>query len=117
VFLHRLEAVGELLDRSPDVHEVVEALGNDVTIHGSVPAAIYAFLSHPKSFPEAVEYAFRLGGDTDTIGAMTGAIAGAYHGAESIPSEWITLLDDEGKGRSYVRNLAGQLFSSYRERR
>ncbi|MCC6361072.1 MAG: ADP-ribosylglycohydrolase family protein [Phycisphaerales bacterium] len=30
-----------------------------------------------------------LGGDIDTIGAMTGAIAGAYHGIDSIPTDWI----------------------------
>ena len=29
-----------------------------------------------------------LGGDTDTIAAMAGAISGAYLGIESIPGEW-----------------------------
>jgi ADP-ribosylglycohydrolase len=35
-----------------------------------------------------VIYAVSLGGDADTIGAMTGAIAGACYGIEGIPSQW-----------------------------
>ena len=37
-------------------------------------------------FAQAVLQAINLGGDTDTIGAMTGAISGAYLGFDSIPS-------------------------------
>ena len=48
------------------------------------PTAIFSFLRNPHSFEGAVRYAISLGGDTDTIGAMTGAISGAYHGAEAI---------------------------------
>jgi ADP-ribosylglycohydrolase len=48
------------------------------------PTAIFSFLRNPHSFEEAVRYAISSGGDTDTIGAMTGAITGAYHGAEAI---------------------------------
>lgn len=35
-------------------------------------------------FRNAVEYAIALGGDTDTIASMTGAIAGAYVGQENL---------------------------------
>ena len=50
------------------------------------PTAIFSFLRNPHSFEEAVRYAMSLGGDTDTIGAMTGAISGAYHGQGPFPS-------------------------------
>jgi ADP-ribosylglycohydrolase len=49
-----------------------------------------------------VTYAVSLGGDTDTIAAMTGAISGAYHGTQGIPLNWINDLDNEGKGRDYI---------------
>ena len=55
----------------------------DVTCKGSVPHAIVAFLESD-SFEDAIRNAISLGGDCDTIGAMTGAIAEAYYG---IPSE------------------------------
>ena len=38
-------------------------------------------------------YAISLGGDTDTIATMAGAIAGAYYGIELIPQHWINLCE------------------------
>ena len=46
----------------------------DVSCQGSVPEAIIAFLEG-NSFEEVVRLAISLGGDSDTIGAMAGAIA------------------------------------------
>lgn len=40
-------------------------------------------------FKETVLYAVNLGGDTDTIGAICGGLAGLYYGMEDIPKEWI----------------------------
>lgn len=51
----------------------------DVTCQGSCPEAIIAFFdSH--DFESAIRLAISLGGDSDTIGAMTGGIAAAYYG-------------------------------------
>ena len=46
----------------------------DVSCQGSVPEAIIAFLGG-NSFEEVIRLAISLGGDSDTIGAMAGAIA------------------------------------------
>ena len=51
-------------------------------------------------------YAISLGGDTDTIGAMTGAIAGAYHGLEKIPENWREKLEK----KDYIEKLANDLW-------
>ena len=51
-----------------------------------------------------------LGGDSDTIGAMTGAIVGAYYGARALPQRWLDTLENGEKGRDYVTSLADQLF-------
>ena len=53
--------------------------GNWVTCQGSVPQAIVAFLDS-SSFEDAIRNAISIGGDSDTIGAMTGSIAEAYYG-------------------------------------
>ncbi len=76
----------------------------------SVPAAIGAFvLTH--SFREAVVLAVNLGGDTDTIGAMAGAIAGAYYGYGQIPREWLSPLENGAKGRDYVIDCVMRIVS------
>lgn len=114
-FQEKLTKIGDLLTQQPTVFEVANALGNGVEIFNSVPAAIYSFLSHADSFKDAVVYAVSLGGDTDTIGAMTGAIAGAFHGVEGIPTEWLNALENGEKGRDYVWQLAETLCSKRME--
>jgi len=54
----------------------------DVTCQGSVPEAIIAFLES-KDYESAVRLSVSLGGDADTLAAMTGSIAEAFYG--SIP--------------------------------
>ncbi len=51
----------------------------DETCQGTVPQAIVAFLEST-DFEDAVRNAVSLGGDADTLGAITGAIAEAYYG-------------------------------------
>ena len=55
----------------------------NVTCQGSVPQAIQCFLEST-DFEDAIRNAISLGGDGDTIAAMTGAIAEGYYG---IPDE------------------------------
>ena len=46
-------------------------------------------LYNTNSYEEAVITAVRLGGDTDTIAALTGACAALIYGYNSIPKKWI----------------------------
>jgi len=74
----------------------------------SVPAAIGAFIL-TDSFSDAVVLAVNLGGDTDTIGAMAGAMAGAYYGYGRIPKDWLGCLENGAKGRDYVIDCVKQI--------
>lgn len=47
------------------------------------------------SFENALVYAVNLGGDADTIGAITGGLAGAIYGASEIPLRWINALGNK----------------------
>lgn len=105
VYKEKLSKIRELLGEE-DKLKVVWELGNGIEAFNSVPTAIYSFLAHPDSFEEAVVYAISLGGDTDTIGAMTGAIAGARLGVESIPETWRGKLEN----REYIEHLAERLW-------
>ncbi|MFE2626385.1 ADP-ribosylglycohydrolase family protein [Streptomyces sp. NPDC059374] len=50
-------------------------------------SAVWA-LRTTDSFEEAIRAAIDLGGDTDTVAAVTGGIAGAYYGLDAIPTHW-----------------------------
>lgn len=74
---------------------VIDALGHSVSAQFSVPTAIFCFLRAQSVISDIVtdnplrrtlQYAISLGGDTDTIASMAGAICGAFYG-ESVVSE------------------------------
>jgi poly(ADP-ribose) glycohydrolase ARH3 len=75
----------------------------------SLPVAIRAFLEHPDDFEAALAAALSNGGDTDSIAAMTGALAGARVGKRGIPATWVDALEDGPRGRSLVERLAEEL--------
>ena len=66
----------------------------DVSCQGSVPQALEAFFEST-SFEDAIRNAISIGGDSDTIGAITGSIAGAYYGVPNdIRNKALSYLDD-----------------------
>jgi poly(ADP-ribose) glycohydrolase ARH3 len=87
----------------PDVAAV--RLGRTVAVHESMPFAIYSFLQNPQSFEECLFCAVLHGGDRDTLGAMAGAISGAYLGIDAIPAAWQGKLEN----RAYIERLAAAL--------
>ncbi|MDL0421665.1 ADP-ribosylglycohydrolase family protein [Caldifermentibacillus hisashii] len=65
------------------------------TCQETVPQAIAAFLESC-SFEDAIRTAISVGGDSDTLAAITGAIAEAYYGVpEILRKKALTYLDDE----------------------
>jgi len=112
VYKEKIRLIGLLLEKAPPTKkEVIAKLGNGMAAFNSVPTAIHSFL-HAGSFEEGVVSAVSLGGDTDTIGAMSGAISGAYYGDSAIPREWVKQLEAGEKGKSYIRMLAEKLYNS-----
>ena len=59
--------------------EIRDSYKFDVSCQGSVPQALEAFFEST-SFEDAIRNAISIGGDSDTIGAICGAVAGAYYG-------------------------------------
>ena len=90
------------------------ALGNGIEALESVPTAIAGFALSPTSYEDAVGNAILLGGDTDTIAAMTGALSGAYLGVEGVPARLVALLEATFKGREYISALGGRLYEAMR---
>ena len=69
-----------------DIVLTSEHLGFNCSCQETVPQAVYAFL-YSNDFESAIRDAVMMGGDSDTIAAMTGSIAHAYY--KYIPDEFI----------------------------
>lgn len=65
----------------------------------SMKCAVTAAFWNAESFKEAIIAAANMGGDADTIAAITGGIAGAYYGYDAIPERWINELAPEVRER------------------
>ncbi|HLM21174.1 MAG TPA: ADP-ribosylglycohydrolase family protein [Propionibacteriaceae bacterium] len=72
-------------DHDCSVRDVVELVGTSLATQESVPAAFAVLALHPDDPWRACLTAASLGGDSDTIAAMVGAITGACHGMDAWP--------------------------------
>ena len=50
------------------------------------------YKENTKNYKDAVLKAVNLGDDTDTVGALTGALAGLIYGINDIPTNWLNRL-------------------------
>lgn len=77
----------------------------DVTCQGTVPPAIVAFLE-ANNFEDAIRNAISLGGDADTLAAITGSIAEAY---------WQIPADMSRKALKYLDNFLLDILNRFEE--
>jgi|Deesub1362A_J573_1020465.scaffolds.fasta_scaffold00018_42 ADP-ribosylglycohydrolase len=92
--------------REVDLDEAVREIGNSSSVYETVPFSFYSYFGHADRFEDAVITAVNAGGDTDSIGAITGGMAGARHGVESIPDRWLKNLEN----KEYLIELAEKLY-------
>jgi hypothetical protein len=83
-------------------------------MYHTVPVAVYAWYRHCGEFEAALGAVLDCGGDTDTVGAITGALAGAVVGEEGIPRVWIDGIVDWPRGRGLLYVLSDRLSAASR---
>lgn len=105
----KLGQIAVLLADDASPARVAAELGNGVLAIEAVPAALWAFLRGAPSFEDAIVWAARLGGDVDTICALTGALAGALCGRRGLPPRWLDNLQHERPGVAAIEALAAEL--------
>lgn len=108
VYKIKLEIIKKCIEKDSSPNDGAREIGHDADALDAVPAALFAVLRNTSSFTDAVLFAISMGGDTDTIGAMTGAIAGAKWGIAGIPPAWLEHLENGDEGRDFIRGLAGK---------
>ena len=116
-YMKALNKIEEMVTQGKKLQsqEVAQSFGNGVEAHFSVPSACYIAITYSPDFCDAIRAAISLGGDTDTIAGMVGAIVGAHVGEKGLPIEWIEQLENGPRGRSFAKRLAGRLFETWRK--
>ncbi|WP_139235157.1 type VII secretion system-associated protein [Actinopolyspora lacussalsi] len=89
--LLRAEELVSLGEPGPEVIE--QQLGGGWVGEEALAIAVYAALSHPDSFTDAVLLAVNHSGDSDSTGAICGNIMGSTSRVERIPAEWLESLE------------------------
>lgn len=101
------------LDTRAPVGEFARSCGLERGVSGYslqvVSVALYSWLSHHGDFRSALCAALDCGGDTDTVGAIVGALCGASGGPESIPHEWIDGIVEWPRSVAFMRTVAERL--------
>lgn len=92
--------------RNNDPDKVFARLGTSYFVYDTVPCAFYCFSRHFKEPEKAIIEAVNAGGDTDSIGCITGALCGALHGISSFPEEWIKGLEN----KELIEQIAGRIY-------
>ena len=110
VYRKALARISEGISKRVPPAKMADILGNGIKAQEAVPMAIYCFLANPGSFEKAVEAAIFLGGDTDTIAAMTGAISGAALGERQIPERWLQRVRETTYTPDKVRKTGFELY-------
>ena len=88
--------------------EIKDTYRFNETCQNTVPQALEAFFEST-GFEDAIRNAISIGGDSDTLAAITGAVAGAYYGVpEEIKMRALSFLDNRQKGiyLSFVNNFS-----------
>jgi len=101
----KLLLVQRLIAENISPMRAAQQIGRSVTAHESIPFSIYSFLLYPRSFENGLFCSVLNGGDRDTLGAMAGAISGAYLGIEALPHDWLQKLEN----RTVIQELALKL--------
>jgi len=106
-----LENAVELADSGMTDIEAIEKLGEGWVGEEALAIAVYCALKYSNDFRKAVTASVNHSGDSDSTGAITGNILGAYLGLSSIPEEWVERLEL----KDVIMQIADDLLEGYQE--
>jgi ADP-ribosylglycohydrolase len=126
LFLELLRGAGEDREWRALVDDTAEAIGTDQSVRAfaaglglsrgvtgyvyhTVPVVVYSWYRHFGDFETTLAAVLNCGGDTDTTGAIAGALAGAAVGHEGIPHDWVSGLRDWPRGQKLLLKIADRL--------
>jgi len=105
----RIELAAELVEKSSDPWEaallIEDYIGSYLPAAETLPAAVGIFYACGGDPKLSLEIGASIGGDTDTVASVAGAIAGAYSGISRVPKDLLDLVEE-------VNNLGLQNYAN-----
>lgn len=89
-------AMNEMIDNTMYYDYKNEEVQPTASAYDSIIAMLHAFM-FTENFEDAILTAINYGGDSDTIGAITGGLAGCFYGYDNIPQRFIDALPEDIK--------------------
>lgn len=89
--------------RDADRRDYTDVASDGFVLH-TLGAAFWCLVHHD-SVEEAIVAAVSMGEDSDTTGAVTGALAGASYGSAAIPERWLAVLEPREELLELAANL------------
>ena len=86
------------------IYQSRDEVNNSGWAVSTLQAALWAFET-TESFEDGLIAAVNLGGDSDSIGAVFGQIAGAYYGFDAIPARWVNAVKDKENVNKLIESL------------
>ena len=112
-WIKRVNQLISSLRHNLSVSEFAEVIGQRQGISGyvynTVPMAIYSWYHHFACFRDGLEAVYNCGGDTDTVGAITGSLLGVTLGDQRIPRSWQERLVDYPRNLHLLKLIAAKL--------
>lgn len=103
----------DALQSAASVDEFAASIGQRDAVTGysfhSVPVAIYSWLRHRPNIEQALMSSLNCGGDTDSVGAIVGGIAGAALGPNGFPQNWVEPICDWPFGVKQLQRMGADL--------
>jgi ADP-ribosylglycohydrolase len=78
-------------------------------VYHTVPVSVYAWYRHFGDFEATLTSIMKCGGDTDTTGAISGALAGAVVGEGGIPRDWLAGIAEWPRNLRVLREIGDRL--------
>lgn len=100
-----LQALADCAHDRDALLALARRFGSSVVARESVPAAIAVALAAGRDVLATVREAVLLGGDTDTVAAMAGAVTGAHRGTASLPDDLRARLEAADELADAARTL------------
>jgi len=104
----KLREAQALRSERTDWRSALARLGTGGYVVDTVGSAFFCLLTWPDNYARGVEAAVRAGGDTDTTGAVAGALIGANVGLPGIPERWLERVEDGPRIAELARRLCGR---------
>jgi len=96
--IKRMELAIEIALKSSSTEDamqnIADCVGSGLHISEAVPAVFGIFVACQGKTMDCIYAGVNIGNDTDTVSTMVGALAGAYNGVESLPKEYLSIINE-----------------------